>query len=309
MDLITNAVGNLKIGASQSFRNLAAIPLIGPSIPAADYLLLDDALEQGLAIITEVSEGGSVPELRFENRCDRGVLIVDGDEIVGARQNRVVNVTILVPAHTSVPIPVSCVEQGRWAYTSRRFRSAKRTLFAKARASKMAHVSASLSRTGARSSNQRAVWDHIAEKFDLLDTPSSTAAMSDLYDQHQDRFAGFHEAFKAIPSQVGAVFAVNGKLMGAEFFDTEATFRRFLRKLLESYAIEAISGDNRESEVPTLDEVAALLQRIQAAAVETFPAIGEGQDIRLQGEGIAGGALAKGDRLVHLAAFDERAFQ
>src|SRR6185295_3448965 len=135
----------------------------------------------------EISEGGSVPELRFENKGDTSVLLVDGDELHGARQNRILNLTMLVPAHTRLPIPVSCVEQGRWAYTSRHFRSAKRTLFAKARASKMAQVSAALSRTGARSSDQRAVWDHIAAKFERLEAVSGTAAMSDLYDQQQGR--------------------------------------------------------------------------------------------------------------------------
>jgi hypothetical protein len=303
MELINNTIEQLRLGASQSFRNLAVIPLIGPSTTAGEYVLLDDALEKGLALVTEASEGGSVPELRFENKSDVSVLLVDGDELVGARQNRILNLTILVPAHTQMPIPVSCVEQGRWAYTSRRFRPAKRTLFAKARASKMAQVSASLRRTGARSSDQRAVWDHIAEKFDRLEAVSGTAAMGDLYDQQQDRLAGFRDAFRAIPSQVGAVFALNGQMVGAEFFDAEATFQRFLQKLLDSYAMEAIDAVSPNADVPSLETAAAFLRRIQTAAVETFRAIGEGHDIRLRGGGIAGGALAKDGRIVHLAAF------
>src|SRR5262245_53809482 len=116
MELITGTIGQLKLGASQAFRNLAVIPLIGPSIPGEHYVLLDDALEQGSALVSEVSEGGSVPVLRFENNGDLSVLLVDGDELQGARQNRIMNLSLLVPAHTRMPIPVSCVEQGRWAY-------------------------------------------------------------------------------------------------------------------------------------------------------------------------------------------------
>lgn len=309
MELIINTIAQLKLGASQSFRNLAVIPLIGLDGPADEYVLLDDALDQGMASVSEVSEGGSVPELRFENKGDLSVLLVDGDELQGARQNRILNLSLLVPAHTRMPIPVSCVEQGRWAYTSKRFRSGKRTLFAKARASKMAQVSASLSRTGARSSDQRAVWDHIAEKFERLEAVSGTAAMSDLYDQQQDRLAAFQQAFSAVPCQLGAVFAVNGKIVGAELFDAEGTFQRFLQKLLGSYAMEAIEIDRADADVPSLDAAAAFLRRIQAAATETFRAMGEGQDIRLRGQGIAGGALAKDDRIVHLAAFAEEPAQ
>ena len=66
--------------------------------------------------ITEVSDGGSVPELAFENASAGKILLVDGDELVGARQNRVVNISILVGGGQRVVIPVSCVEHGRWSY-------------------------------------------------------------------------------------------------------------------------------------------------------------------------------------------------
>ena len=76
-----------------------------------------EALDAGLARVEEVSEGGSVPELRFTNSAAMPILIVDGEELVGAKQNRVANLTILAPAKTTIRIPVSCVEAGRWRYS------------------------------------------------------------------------------------------------------------------------------------------------------------------------------------------------
>ena len=54
---------------------------------------------------------------------------------------------------------------------------------------------------------------------------------------------------------------------------------------------------------PSAVEVGRFLARMQAAASERFAALGEGEDIRLSGEGVAGGALAAGGRVVHLAGF------
>lgn len=305
MQIIADSIGQLKLGAAQTYRNLAVFPLIRDGQSAADYVLLDDALEEKLARVTEISEGGSVPELRFENQGDRSVLLVDGDELVGARQNRILNLSVLVAAHTGMAIPVSCVERGRWQYRTRDFQSAKRTLFAKARAAKMGQVTASLRRTGSRESDQHAVWEGISAKFDALSSGSPTEAMGDLYEQQRIRLTEFRRSFQAGPSQVGAVFAVNGKPVGAEFFDAAATFERFLQKLLESYAIDAIEDEGDGEDVPSLEEAAAFLRRVQIASAEKFEAIGEGEDVRLRGRGIAGGALVKADRVVHLAAFAE----
>jgi hypothetical protein len=56
------------------------------------------------------------------------VLILDGEELVGAKQNRIVNTTILVAAGAEIVIPVSCVEQGRWTYKSDAFSSKHRVM-------------------------------------------------------------------------------------------------------------------------------------------------------------------------------------
>jgi hypothetical protein len=97
-----------------------------PGENAPGYLLLDEALAAGLAAVTEISEAGSVPDLLVKNLAPSPVLILDGEELVGARQNRIVNLTILVAAQQALHIPVSSVEAGRWAAHSREFEAAGR---------------------------------------------------------------------------------------------------------------------------------------------------------------------------------------
>ena len=126
--LIKNEIGKIKFGAEQSYKNLAIFPILSDYVIPFDYLTLDEALSENLIEVVEIDEGGSVPELRLINKSDKMVLILDGEELVGAKQNRIVNTTILIPAMETVVIPVSCVEQGRWSYDTERFHSEERIM-------------------------------------------------------------------------------------------------------------------------------------------------------------------------------------
>ncbi len=94
-------------------RGIVVVPLFPRRDPGAAYTTLDPALRRGLRI-TETSAAGSVPELVVANPLDEWVLLYDGEELVGAKQNRILNLTVLVAAESVTPIPVSCVEAGRW---------------------------------------------------------------------------------------------------------------------------------------------------------------------------------------------------
>ncbi len=120
----------------------------------AGWLTLDDALALGVTEITEVSEAGSVPQLRLLNRGDLPVFLLDGEELVGAKQNRILNLSVLVPERTNLEIPVSCVEEGRWSWRAGGFSSADRVIYAKLRRSNAEAVSGSLASTGDRGGDQ-----------------------------------------------------------------------------------------------------------------------------------------------------------
>jgi len=152
MRQIADQVHSVKIGAPKTFKNMTVFPLMGGQAIAADYNTLDEALAQKLAAIAEVSEGGSVPELKFVNSGDKKVFLLDGEELVGAKQNRALNLSIMVPVGKTLVVPVSCVEAGRWHHRSREFASAPRAQYAEGRAKKMAWVSESMKASGRRAS-------------------------------------------------------------------------------------------------------------------------------------------------------------
>ena len=165
------------LGTPQHFRHLTLFPLLHPSPRVPFYLTLDEALAQGTVQVTEVSKGGHVPELLLINRGDRPVLLIDGEELVGAKQNRVLNLTILAHAQSEVVIPVSCVEQGRWYDLSEVFCASPRVHFAAGRAAKVASVSECLAEGHGAVSDQSGVWSDIASKAARFRVPESLGAL------------------------------------------------------------------------------------------------------------------------------------
>lgn len=144
----------MTFGCLRTYKGLSVLPVLEPDRNnRIDYLTLDEVLASGQVRITEITEGGNVPELLLENGANEPVLLVDGEELVGAKQNRTLNLTILAPANQKTVIPVSCVEAGRWAYSSDEFEGSDRAHFARGRARKMASVSESMATSGDRRSN------------------------------------------------------------------------------------------------------------------------------------------------------------
>src|SRR5437762_1881099 len=72
------------------------------------YLTLDEAMAAGSLEVAEISESGSVPKLKVTNRSDLMTFLMSGEQLIGAKQNRVLNVSVMVPARQEISIPVSC---------------------------------------------------------------------------------------------------------------------------------------------------------------------------------------------------------
>lgn len=296
----------LTLGTPQVFRNLAMFPILTGGETKADYSMLADALKGGQVRVTEISAGGAVPELLLDNTSPGRVLLLDGDELVGAKQNRVLNITILVGANQKVVIPVSCVERGRWHARSSEFRSEDRMMFAKGRAAKMSQVSRSMRESGTRHSDQRAVWDAVQAKTTLFQASAPTGAMSDVYDHVAGDVRDYRAAFQAIPRQVGAVFTLDGRPVGLELFDAADTFSSALRRLVESYALDAMEGPSRKEKDPDGSSARNFMDRAAAARSEVAKAVGEGEDVRLQAPGLVGEALVVDGRMIHLSVLELR---
>jgi hypothetical protein len=305
--VIKHYLEEAKVGRKQSYRNLSIFPLLSPYETSLDFITLDEALTGAFIEISEVDESGSVPELKVINKSEKMILILDGEELVGSKQNRIVNTTILIQAKSTTVIPVSCVEQGRWSYDTPRFYSQKRMMSAGMRAMKSRQVHDSVRYLGRYQADQGAIWDEISAKAERMAAESPSMAMSGIFEKERDSIGDYVKHFRLTDMQVGAVFAIHGNVVGMDCFGKHETFTGVFEKLVQSYALDAIDWFDEKNESKAMKaDVTKFLKATQNGAVESRPSVGLGSDIRLESEDLTGFALALDDQILHLSVFVQK---
>ena len=107
----------------QRFKNYDGffIPVLSNELKTSEFITIDKNNSTDFCF----HETERVNSLLVENLSNKTLLILNGEIFDGAKQDRVVNETVLVPSNSSIEIKVSCVEQGRWAYKTRAFTRGK----------------------------------------------------------------------------------------------------------------------------------------------------------------------------------------
>lgn len=306
-NVVRSRLQSVQFGTAQTYKNLTILPLIAPADGAFQYRTLGDALTQGDLVISEVSAGGSVPELLVVNRAHQAVLLIDGEELAGAKQNRVLNTSILLKEVSETKIPVSCTEQGRWAYASRMFSASGNVMAYKIRSKKSRSVHAFLEACGEARSDQGEVWDEISLLQAKAKAHSPTSAMSDVYRAWEEELHKCDEVFQLVPNQVGLFAMMDGQPAGMEFLSLSQAYAKLHAKLVRSYALEVLlDHDHDQPAKPAAplpephqgdappagaapaapsngDPTAvakAFLETLLAAEEQRFPSIGHGAELR-----------------------------
>jgi hypothetical protein len=302
---------------------LALVALHTDSLPPAfSYLTLVEAHACGQAVVSEKPRA-SVPTLTVINNAAVPILILDGEEIVGGRQNRVVNTTLLVPAQSTFELDVTCVEHGRWHPAAGETFVPGETVYPSLRQQKAAQVAASLTASGLPQADQAAVWSEISTTHRRRGTRSSTEAVHDAYVERSEVLRQAEETLRYPGGEpVGVMAVVSGRAICADIFDRPATLRAYWSSLVRSYALEAEtsalartsqSSDTRvpSSSTPRSSASATsargsalcLLTSAALASKQMFPSRGLGFDMRLIAPDVLGAALVHHESAVHVALF------
>src|SRR5262245_9956782 len=88
MNALPSFICGLTIGLPRAFDRLTLYPLFHSQSPQFRYRTLDEAVRHGSPQISELSLEGQVPSILLRNFAEEPVLILDGEELIGAKQNR-----------------------------------------------------------------------------------------------------------------------------------------------------------------------------------------------------------------------------
>ena len=303
--LVGAGISKLKLGEMQTFMNLSLVPVFSNSHEGPVYESLSEALRHGALTVDEISESGSVPVLKVTNEGEANVLIIDGEELEGAKQNRALNTSVLIRSGEKTTIPVSCTERGRWDYRTRSFYDSDVILSHKIRKKKMQSVSKSLKSMGEFASAQGEVWEEIDELHSDLNTHSSTSAMKDAYTARSSEIGEYAQAFKLVDGQVGVLVFLNGKITALEAVSCPKAFSHLHHKIVHSHAIAALAKPQTTNSFPDIKEAENFLCQLATSEATPHKSPGEGYDLRFSNEKFEGSALCVDDSLVHTLVYAE----
>lgn len=297
---------SVKLGEPRLHNGLGLWPVFAACRPEPSYLTLVEALALEGFMITEVSAGGSVPTLRVVNKTTHNVLLFDGEELKGAKQNRILNTSILIAAGSELDVPVSCTEQGRWSYDSPQFCASGSLAHSELRKRKSADIAISLEQSQAHFSNQGAVWEEIESLHVAAKTSgtSKTRAMKDAYEQRQKELDDFTRDLSCLDGQCGLLAVIGDRVEGIDVLSRPEAYAKLHRRLVESHAMDFLIRKEGKSNKPLDPEAPA---RFLAAAVKAHETQhdtpGLGSDHRLRFRWGHGAALRVDETIVHLALF------
>jgi hypothetical protein len=298
------AFPQLRVGDPIRHQELILFPLFrfDAASEDIDYLLASEAVAEGTIVVEEVSESGSVPTLLVTNRSDHRVLFLEGEELRGAKQNRVLNTSLLVGAQSKTTIPVSCVERGRWRFRSHQFALSDTHSSSKLRKRLKESVSKSLREGYGHASDQGSVWTEVGRQMSSLNASSDTMAMSDTYERHRSRLDEYRASLGYVPGATGLAVAIGPTVVALDLFDKPATCQKVWDRLLSGFIMDALeaSGGNKDA---SPSEVDALLQRLSAAPWQESQAVGEGREFRAEaGSETHASALTFSASVLHASA-------
>jgi hypothetical protein len=291
-----------QVGEVQLLHGLALVALRAEAEPQAgdpEADMLEESIASGLTSVAEVNEAGVVGRVRVTHLGARSLLLLDGEQILGAKQNRIVNASFLVGPGRTVDVPVSCVERGRWASRSRAFAASGTTLTGLARAQKATRVTTSLGLGRGYDADQRAVWRDVDGYLERTQTRSTTAAYHDAYAGRAAEVERVVEGIAPCAGQVGLAAVHAGKLVSVDLFGSSALYAKAWRKVVRGLVAEVYESAAANGHAAARGVVEHALQALERVPTARQEAPGGGETVFGEAGGWVLSAIVSAGRVYH----------
>lgn len=275
-------------------------PIIGGA-PRLRYRSLAQAIKHG-ALVTEVDEQGNVNEVLVCNASEEPVLLFEGELIKGARQDRAIDQSVLVPAGVELRVPATCVERGRWEHGKRaeRFAPAPYTSDPELGRSRRAAANRRSSAHEAGPCLQTLTWRDVDARLSMHGVASPSMALTDVYDAKRVPIDELKSAIESVDGQVGAVVEVSGRPVALDLISRAEVFADLLPRLAEGYALQGLHAPARR---PSREAAESFLREALTTPRRWIPTPGMGDAFALCGDRGDGCGLTVARELITLSAF------
>ena len=298
-------LAGLRLGEAQDLAPYQIHPLcLEEAGPAPQMLLTHQAIEAQVLEIIEEGEG-DVQALTARNNGGQPVVVLEGDTLVGCKQNRVVARSVILGKGASVTIPVGCMERGRWAWKTGQFGSGTMRMSPTMRSGTTREILEAKKRRHQHASlNQSRLWDDVDAHMSAERVASPSADFHALIDEKGRDARERAAAFQRQPGQVGVLVMAGGTFLGLELAGHPATWDELAGRTLPAFLLDrrwAAERGKGASERPL--RASDWLTRLQQTPLNTTPGLGLGREVDVELDGLGGSGLWHEEQMVHMAVF------
>ncbi|MEO0137670.1 MAG: DUF6569 family protein [candidate division WOR-3 bacterium] len=282
-----------KIGDPIFLRNLVLYPIKdGSENDGITIKTIEEAIKNKQAIFREL-DTPQINTIIFDNKGNSPVLMLDGEELTGAMQNRIIAQSFIAQARTQSRVPVICAEAKRWE-TIGGFKTGYCS-YPRVRSILASSMSKNLN-------TQSEVWKEIERKLTVTRTKSRTSSMHEIFDNLNEEIDRYLEGFEGLNSNtVGFIGVAGRQILGCDIFCSPDVYHKFEKKLLRSYALDAIEhqttrGTGVEVESFLTHLIKSLSKNEQDARM---------QHLRFKSKNLVGQMVLYKGTPVHISAFPD----
>jgi hypothetical protein len=297
----------VRVVSFQKHKRLSVVQLLTAQQNSIDYISGPAAIKEDLIQVKEVSESGSVNDLFVFNLSNKYVFFMDGDILMGAKQNRVLNTSVLLAPNSKTTLPVSCVEQGRWSKISDKFNNTDNIIPIKIRAGKSRAVRDNLEGSGRHMANQGEVWNEVENYQMSFKINSPTMNLNEVYDKQKESFESFIKNFELNQEANGLAIFNEKKLLNIDVFNRTDIYQEYFPKILRSAAMEISLLKDKANDVTEAEAVfktVSLFDTLEKVEYTEHPGVGAGREKRFDTDDLTGFELNFKNNLVHLTALN-----
>lgn len=279
---------HLSLAERQNYENMTVVPILSDTNTPFDVLDLKEGLKMGLVKIEEC-DNSNIEQVKLKNNSISPLILLDGEEIAGSLQNRIISQTMIIAPKSEIKIPVNCSEKGRNTYKSE-FHYSNYMANSNTRRKKVYNKN---------KLRQNVVWSSIDNLEKDKNTCSKTNALRDSYEKNKYDIDSYLKHFKMENNQIGVICIVENKV-GLEIFNNHSLYEKYNEMLLRSYIIDS---SNKEKINISNKELENILDSINDDSFIKKEAVGLGKYYKISNSYGNGHILIYENNMVHASFF------